>query len=69
MAYTQSDLDALDAAFKSGASRVDLPGAGMVTYRSVAEYQNLRTMMQRDINAAAGVKPVRRIKIFSIKDL
>jgi hypothetical protein len=69
MAYQQSDLDALDAAYKSGASRVDLPGVGTVTYRSFDEYQRLRNQMVRDINASAGTKRVRRVKIYSSKDL
>lgn len=69
MAYTQADLDALDSAYASGAQRVELPSVGTVTYRSIEEYRRLRGQMLKDIGASSGVKPVRRVKIWSSKDL
>ena len=48
MAWTQADLDALDEAFKSGASSIG-HGDKRVTFRSVEEYKALRRMMLEDL--------------------
>ena len=58
MAFSQSDLDNLDAAIKSGALRVEVAGRN-ITYRSLAEMQRTRGEISVALNAAAG-KPVRR---------
>jgi hypothetical protein len=70
MAWTQTDLDAIDKAIASGAVRVDYPGGGSVTYRSLADMRSVRGDIAKSVNDAAGVpaKP-RRLKIYSTKDL
>lgn len=69
MAYTQADLDALRAAKKSGASRVELPSIGVVNYRTLDELERIESQIIADINAAIGKKPIRRVKVFAVKDL
>lgn len=53
MAFTQSDLDALDAAIKSGVKTVTYADR-TVTYHSLAEMMQARTIIQGEIAAAAG---------------
>lgn len=53
MAYTQTDLDALDAAIKNGATSVSYSNGTSVrtvSYRSLAEMLQLRSVMQQDIS-------------------
>jgi len=69
MAYTQADLDAIDAALKSGAVRVEFPGGGATTYRSVDDMLKVRKMMSEDVASTNGTKPIRRLKVYSGKDL
>lgn len=69
MTWTQSDLDNLDRAIATGATRVELPSVGVVTYRSLGEMRAVRTMIQSKLNASAGKTSIRRIKTYSIKDL
>jgi hypothetical protein len=69
MAYSQSDLDALDRAIASGALRVDYPNSGSVTYRSLADMQQIRNNIFNAINAASGTPRPRRVKVWSTKDL
>lgn len=69
MAWTQNDLDNLDRAIATGATRVELPSVGVVTYRSLSEMREVRAMIQSKLNVSAGTSPIRRIKIYSVKDL
>lgn len=71
MPYTQSDLDAIDKAIGSGATSVDMPTLGRVTYRSLAEMRAIRTTIAQAVAAAASptTTPTRRLKIYSTKDL
>ena len=69
MAYTQADLDAIRAAKKTGAMRVELPSVGTVTYRSLAEMERIELAIQAEVNAGSGVKPMRRVKIVMSKGL
>lgn len=52
MAYTQSDLDALDAAIASGHRRVYVEGR-QVEYASTAELLQARSHVNAQLNAAA----------------
>jgi hypothetical protein len=61
MAFTQADIDALDAAFKSGASSVRTADSKQVVYRSVDEFERLRARMVADVAASDGRSPVRAI--------
>lgn len=44
MAWTQADIDALDAAYKDGAGSVSHDGKS-ISWRSIEEYKELREMM------------------------
>lgn len=54
MSYTQSDLDALNAAIASGEKQVAL-GAQQVTYRSIAELVEARNLVRADLIEQAAV--------------
>lgn len=56
MAWTQTDLDRLDAAYARGIRRVTFVDGQTVEYQSVAEYQALRRDMQTAIAEAAGTR-------------
>ena len=58
MAWTQSDLTAVEAAIKSGTATVKY-GDRTVTYQSLKELRALRLEMQREIAGAAGALPRR----------
>ena len=69
MAFSQADLDAIDSAIKSGASRVDYPSGGSVTYCSLSEMRSVRSMIADAVASANGTeKKPRRLKIYSVKD-
>ena len=69
MAFSQADLDAIDKAIASGAVRVDYPGGGSVTYRSLADMRATRSDIAKAVAALAGAsqKP-KRIKVYAVKD-
>ena len=52
MPFVQADIDALDAAYKSGALSVQTADGRRVGYRSVEEYRALRSVMAQDILGA-----------------
>lgn len=55
MAYTQADLDALDAKIAAaGAAQSVAHSDQSVTYRSVDDLKKLRALMKAEIDAAAG---------------
>lgn len=55
MAYTQADLDALDAKIAAaGAVQQAAHSDQSVTYRSVEDLKALRALMKAEIDAAAG---------------
>ena len=54
MAWTQTDLDALETALKAGVRRVSY-GDRSVEYHSLEEMLKLRDAMKQTINTAAGV--------------
>lgn len=60
MAFTQSDLDALDQALADsrGARTISFNGE-TVSFNSIKEIKELRALMTADINAAAGTSPNR----------
>jgi len=49
MAYTQSQLDLLQAAMATGRLRVEYPN-GSVTYRSIEEMEYIERKMTREVN-------------------
>jgi hypothetical protein len=56
MAWTQTDLDTLDAAYARGIRRVTFVDGQTVEFHSVADYQSLRRDMLAEIAAAAGTR-------------
>jgi len=53
MAWTQVDLDALEAAIKKGLRSVQYPN-GSIVYQSLTEMLKLRDAMQQVVAVAAG---------------
>ena len=53
MAWTQSDLDALEEAMASGEMTVRSPDGRLVTYQSLSDMLKLRAAMREEIDAAA----------------
>lgn len=51
MAYSQTDIDALDKAIASGARRVQIQGRS-VEYRSVDEMLKAKAVMVRELSTA-----------------
>lgn len=68
MAYTQTQLEALQAALASGELEVSHEGR-RVRYRSIAELKDAIAQVQSQLNSQAGKKPVRLIRVASTKGL
>lgn len=68
MAWTQADLDRLNAALVSGTMRVVVDGRE-VTYQKRADLLAARNEVSQSLARAAGTVPIRRLKIYSTKDL
>ena len=62
MAYTQADLDALDAAIAGGELTVKTQDR-MVQYRSLAEMDQIRAKIAASLAAQAGTRPAGGISI------
>lgn len=67
MAWTQADLDKLDAAIAAGGIMQSMTFAGgdSFTFRTVDEMLKLRAIIQGALNAAAGTSMTRRLAAFS----
>lgn len=63
MAFVQADIDALDAAYKSGALSVRFADGRTVTYRTLDEYLRYRSKMVEEVADAAGMSVVRFVKV------
>lgn len=61
MAFTQTDLDAVNAAVASGELKIEVAGR-MVMYRSIDELIKARDLIQAELaaTATAGTSAVRR---------
>lgn len=55
MAFTQTDIDALDALYAKGAQRMR-NGNEEVQFRTVAEYTTLRARMLADVSGTSSAK-------------
>ena len=53
MAFTQADIDALDAAIASGELSVSTPDGRSVTYRSLDDLRKARALMLAQINKSS----------------
>jgi hypothetical protein len=67
MAWTQADLDKLDAAIAAGGTMQSMSFAGgdSFTFRGVDEMLKLRAVIQGALNAAAGTSTTHRLAAFS----
>lgn len=61
MAYTQAQIDKLDAAIASGVTTVRNANGETIIYRSLAEMKQARAMM---VAGLAGTVPARRVSGF-----
>jgi hypothetical protein len=64
MSYTQADVDALEAALKSGVLRVRFADRD-VTYRSQAELSAQLNLMKQQVSGAPGGGPRHSLASFS----
>jgi len=63
MAFTQTQLDALDAAIASGAREVRFQDRTVV-YQSLAAMLQARTLLYSSLNPAGSAKPIRQIRMY-----
>lgn len=63
MAWTQSDLDAIDAALLSGKRKVTFADGRSVEYHSLDEMQRLRRTMKSEIAESSSTVPARRVTV------
>jgi hypothetical protein len=66
MAFTQSDIDALDRAIATGYLAVTHSDGRHVTYRSVEELRQAKAEAQKEVASAAGTK-LRRTVVRTVK--
>ncbi|MEJ1365634.1 MAG: hypothetical protein RPU42_11205 [Candidatus Sedimenticola sp. (ex Thyasira tokunagai)] len=62
MAYTQTDLDAIDAAIASGELEVAYSDR-RVRYRSISELKTARAIIQKELATGAGNRPTRQYRM------
>ena len=62
MAYTQTDLDAIDSAIASGELEVS-EGDKRVKYRSMNELQKARGFIAGQLAAIAGKRPTKQYRV------
>lgn len=63
MAWTQSDLDAVDAAIKAGVKRVTFADGRSTEYQTTADMLALRKQMKAELAAAASQVNPRRVTV------
>jgi hypothetical protein len=64
MAFTQTDLDALDTARKLGAKRIRFQDRDF-EFDSVDDYIKLRNLILNDIAQQNGPQQIRQVRIFT----
>jgi len=64
MAFTQADLDALDAARKQGAKRIRFQDRDF-EFDSVDDYIKLRNLILNDIAQQNGPQQIRQVQIYT----
>jgi len=62
MAYTQTDLDAINSLIAAGEGEVFINGKKVV-YRSLDELLKIRSLIERDLLAAQNRKPPRAVRL------
>ncbi len=66
MAWSQADIDALDAAIKSGTNRVRYADREVV-YQSIDSLLKARALAVSEVNAANGTIIKRQLRVFTDK--
>lgn len=66
MAFTQTDLDNINAAIATGEMTVEVNGRRVV-YRSIADLERARFIIQGDIAAATTSQPATRRGNFTVR--
>lgn len=66
MAFTQSQLDALDAAIATGALEVRFADRS-VRYNSIADMMKARTFVALELMRQNGQTPIRQVRFYSDK--
>ena len=61
MAWTQTHLDALDAAYARGIRRVTFVDGQSAEFHSIADYLALRRIMLEDVSTTAGTRQPYRL--------
>lgn len=61
MAWTQADIDRLDAAYARGVRRVTFVDGQSAEFHSIADYQALRREMLASIAASGGTRRTYRV--------
>jgi len=70
MAWTQADLDQINQAIATGASRTSLPSSGSVEYRGLNDMLRIGKLIEEDLAAVSGTtKPSRIVEISASKGL
>ena len=69
MAFSSSDLAALERAIKSGVQEVQYSDGTRVRYASLESMMAARDRISREADLGAGKTPTRRVKIVATKDL
>lgn len=64
MAFTQSDVDALDTAYKQGARAITSSDGKRLEFHSVDDYIKLRNLMVNDASAS-NAPPVRMVRTYT----
>ncbi|NUB27217.1 phage head-tail joining protein [Azospirillum brasilense] len=67
MVWTQQHIDDLKAAMATGMTEFQYSDGSRGVYRSVPDMQRLLALMQAEVDAALGVKPINRVVFTTIK--
>lgn len=67
MAWTQSDLDAVDAAIKNGVRRVTFADGRSTEYQTTGEMLTLRKTMKAELAASASQVNPRRVTVARLR--
>jgi hypothetical protein len=67
MAFTQTDLDRVNAAIASGAVHVQYADGRNVTYRSIEELKTAKAEIQAALGLPSGQPRTRQVRLYSGK--
>lgn len=67
MAFTATDLAAIETAIATGAMRVKFADGREVTYQTADELLRVRSAMMSDINASSATPPQRMSRVVHVR--